>query len=247
MVLDLVRGVGIEGADVDLRGVHAREDEGGDEGLVLSGVVEVVLDVERVAGDVVEGLDGDGERVVVARDGSTVRETSQKRPSVGASWRQRSGNLTSCSIFGYNSTINALSASSFVFLYMICHFNAAALKNSTMRTSSDPRRNTPPHIFCNTRSNISYRHEKKRTCRTQLLKTKITKLEAEQSADSPSSSSLSPQSDCPSSPVCTSFRPAPPPPTPTARPVHALPSRARLLNAFPRARLPVQDAPIPNR
>ena len=49
-----------------------------------------MLDVERVAGDVVEGLDGDGERVVV--DGSTVRETSQKRPNVGAScWRRRSG------------------------------------------------------------------------------------------------------------------------------------------------------------
>ena len=66
-MLDLVRGIGIEGADVDLRGVHAREDEGGDAGLVLSEVVEVVLDVERVAGDVVEGLDGDGERVVVDR------------------------------------------------------------------------------------------------------------------------------------------------------------------------------------
>ena len=103
-MLDLVRHVGIEGADVDLRGVHAQGDEGGDAGLVLRGVVEVILDVERAAGDVVEGLDGDGERVVV--DGSTVRETSQKRPSVGASWRQRSGNLTSCSIFSLRLQLN---------------------------------------------------------------------------------------------------------------------------------------------
>ena len=123
--------------------------------------------------------------------------------------------LVLSSVFGYNSTINALSASSFAFLYLICHFNAAALKSSTLRTSSDSRRNTPPHIFCNTRSNISYRHEKKRTSRAQLLKANITKLEArrceleaEQSADSPSSS-LSPLRDGPSSLPLTCMCPLP--------------------------------------
>ena len=67
-VLDLVGGVGIKGADVDLGGVHARGDEGGDAGLGLGRVVDVVEDVvvgvERVVG-VVEGGGGDGEGVVV--------------------------------------------------------------------------------------------------------------------------------------------------------------------------------------
>lgn len=71
-VLDLVRGVGIKSAYVDLGGVHAGGDESGDTGLVLGLVVQIVVGVEveaRVVGS------GDGEGMVVNSVlGDTVRE-----------------------------------------------------------------------------------------------------------------------------------------------------------------------------
>lgn len=64
-MLDLVGGVGIEGADVNLGRVHARRNERRDAGLVLRGVVDVVGDVEGEPGVEVGG--GDREGVVMDR------------------------------------------------------------------------------------------------------------------------------------------------------------------------------------
>ena len=61
-MLDLVGSVGIEGANVDLGRVHARRDEGGNAGLVLRLMVNVVHGVEMEEG-VVGG--GDRKRMVV--------------------------------------------------------------------------------------------------------------------------------------------------------------------------------------
>ena len=85
---------------------------GRDDGGVAVGTEDAVAGVEALDGEEAQAGSGGG---AIGSSRVAVRETSQKRPSVGASWRQRSGNPTSCSIFGYNSTISALPASPLCF------------------------------------------------------------------------------------------------------------------------------------